>query len=142
MDWFNLIAGISSIAGLFITVWVLLKVRTIEKVYTSQALLPGFQRKLNGFIKRLKEHEERKNSAEIRKLLVLCCGTLCDLSPHLKLDRENRTSLVIVRINEMVSLKDNNALWKELGVIIAEIEAVYNMLGVQSTETKWRVPNA
>lgn len=142
MDVFNFIAGLSSVVGLVITVRVWWSVRTIAEGYSRQALLPQFQRRLRGFTKNLKIHEQGKNAAEIRKALVLCRGTLQDLVPHLGRHGKNRALHVMGAIEQVLSLEDNSALWGQSGVIIAEREGLNNTLVVLTNEMKWRVPNA
>lgn len=130
---FTVLAGLASIAGLIISVWVLRRVGRIEAGFTRKALLPIYVTKLAGFIKNLKLHQRNKDTEQILIAVTVCRTTLGDLLEFLDGKRVEQVKQALRRIEEVSS---DNAL-DECGVWVAELEAVRETVRNLIKEMQW-----
>lgn len=83
-------AGLSSIAGLIVSVWVLLRVGRISRNYLLQARLPDLRKKLRAHRSKLSTllGDYPDSWGEMQVELQMCDATLRSLAP--KVDRAGR----------------------------------------------------
>jgi hypothetical protein len=141
MDTFNVIAGLASILGLVITLWVFYRVGEIQEDFARLVRLPVYRKKLLGSIKNLRQHQEQKDSDRTREELIICLSRLNDLHLHLKSWRAKTVVEIIVGITDLLREPDND-LWNKSGLTIARVsglcDSIDNLLG----EMKWKGNNA
>ncbi len=137
MGWFNLVAGIASILGCLLTLWVSLRVRGIEKSFIRQAVLPEYLKKLRARLKNLDQYLKKKDTPKIRNVFIAIRPLLDNLHPHLDAGGQKHSANVIAHISEIV-LRNDDSLWERCGLVIAELEGLGITIETQLLEMQWR----
>ena len=141
MDAINVIGAAASVIGLLITGVVFWRVRSIEKRFSAQGLLPGYQSTLRGAVKNLEEHQRSKNGPKIRTVLSGVRATLKDMATCLDKRRAKDVQQVIASITRRLESSDD-ALCAGSGSAIADLEEVQQTVQNYVKVIQWSARNA
>ncbi len=141
MGWLAILGSIASIVGLCISVWVLLRLRAIERNYLFRARVPELQRRLRrhcsnvaGFLASYPDSADA-----VRVELSRCRATLKSLTP--KLERRLRAELRNIQaeidgLREVLPRAPEEQLWE----IHSSLAGLEQELKYIVKDMEWRAP--
>lgn len=138
-DPLEVVGNLSSIVGLGITFWILLKVRKIQRSYLLRARLPALGRKLGRHRSSLAGLLDGypESAREVQTELKKCRATLRSLRPMLGAALRADLSRIERRIAQICGLSETereNLIWELYGDVGGLEEDVRNLM----EDIKWR----
>ena len=143
MDVLNILGNVASIIGLGVTVWVLYRVRNIEKAFLKQAILPPTMRVLRRYLGNLERAIETKSRQATLQELERCRSLLN--ASHGYLDGHRRESCeqtvqVIENVCQLFSAEIE--FWTGCDRAISRLYGVHEDLKTLVKEMEWRTKDA
>jgi len=142
MDLLSILGNLASIAGLFITVWVLYRVRNIEKAFLKQAILPSRMRVLRGYIRNLEKAIETRNRQSALQELERCQAFLEACFDYLEGHRRESFEQTAQKLEHGCRLAEEKEFWTECERALARLHGAYEHLKTLVKELEWRTKDA
>ena len=142
MESLNILGNVASMVGLGITIWVLCRVRIIEKAFLKQALLPSRMRVLRGHIRNLERAIQTKNRQSALQELERCRSLLKASSEYLGGDRQESSEHTAQAIERLCQFADEDKFWAGCGMVLARLHGVHEGLKTLVQELEWRTKDA
>lgn len=142
MEFLSFLGNVASIVGLGVTIWVLCRVRNIERAFLKQALLPSRMRVLRGYIGNLEQAIRTKNRQSTLQGLERCRSLLKASFDYLEGHRRQsceQTAEVIERVSQ---LSVEVEFWTECDRALSRLHGVHEDLKTLVKELEWRTKDA
>jgi len=128
--------------GLIVTIWVLFRVRNIEKAFLKQALLPSRMRVLRGHITNLDKAIQAKNRQLALQALERCRSVLTASSGYLDGDRRKSSEQTAQAIERVCRSANEDEFWTGCETALARLHGVHEGLKTLVKELEWRTKDA
>lgn len=139
METLSLLGNIASILGLGISIIVFLRLGSIQKSYSRQALVPKLIGKLRTNAKNIESRLADKAYAESRSEFALARVNLRSISDHVRRRPRKELAILIVKVNAAADGRTTGAVHELQSEALGAIRTA--LLLVQNLCEKWKWGN-
>ena len=141
LDAISVIGSLASLAGLYLTWRVYVRIRDIEKRYVRMGVLPTYMRRLNGTVGNLQQAIESKDRDGMRTAIHLSRIVLDAIHPLLTLEQGAPIKALLEKI-EMLPTHDQYSAQISSAQVVIELRGEHERLKLLSIEHPWRANDA
>jgi hypothetical protein len=138
----NVVGNVASIVGLAVTIWVLFRVRNIEKAFLKQALLPSTMRVLRRYIGNLEQAIQTRNRESTSQALERCRSLLMASFDYLEGDRRQSCGQTAEVIEHVRAVSVDLEFWIECHKALSRLHGVHEDFKTLVKELEWRTKDA
>lgn len=131
-----------SVVGLGVTIWVLYRVRNIERGFLKQALLPSRMKELRTYIGNLERAIKSKHRKSTLQELERCRSLLRASLEYLEGHRRESCELTAEVIHRVCEISVEVDFWTECDRALSRLWGVHEDLKTLVKELEWRTKDA